>query len=413
MAIKSILFDASFIIPNVGKSLRYGIFRVEKAWLDYLVSRKDLSIYFSFRREGKVSILGPEHTEHVSAILDDPSSLRLGALERLVWKLGRPRRAVKLEVRRRARATVAESSEDLSRIVRSLMPGGGWFLSFSMDPGADAFLRNIQLGGLKTAIMLHDTIPLDHPEVCAGDLDKMLERIIRHQAQSGDLLLCNSADTAESFNLHARRLKGGDPLARPVIAHLGLHKAPSHIQGSLPQPLKANEPFFLILGTIEPRKNHLFLLNVWQRMMAQNRAAVPRLVIAGRWGWKVDDIRRQLEAFAQAHPEAMTILESPDDATVAALLAETRGMLMPSIAEGFGLPVLEALREGIPVIANDLAVYREIAGDAPDLCSTDDPEGWARLIESYARQKVRVQPPHIPTWDEHFEIVMAAMSRAA
>jgi glycosyltransferase involved in cell wall biosynthesis len=85
-------------------------------------------------------------------------------------------------------------------------------------------------------------------------------------------------------------------------------------------------------------------------------------------------------------------------------------MLMPSFAEGFGLPVIEALRCGTPVIATDLAVYREVVGDIPDYLPADGVDAWTAMIARYSsdeggrqRQLKALQHYHAPEWSDHFE----------
>jgi glycosyltransferase involved in cell wall biosynthesis len=86
---------------------------------------------------------------------------------------------------------------------------------------------------------------------------------------------------------------------------------------------------------------------------------------------------------------------------------------MPSFAEGFGLPVVEALAAGVPVIASDLPAFRELAGDIPEYADPLDGARWLELVREYARpdsarraaQLERIRGFRAPTWKEHFAIV--------
>ncbi len=94
------------------------------------------------------------------------------------------------------------------------------------------------------------------------------------------------------------------------------------------------------------------------------------------------------------------------------LLDGARAMLMPSRAEGFGLPLIEALQLGVPVIASDLPVFREIAGDIPTYVDPQDRSAWAETIADYSangaerrRQLDAISSYRAPTWSEHFALV--------
>jgi hypothetical protein len=101
-----------------------------------------------------------------------------------------------------------------------------------------------------------------------------------------------------------------------------------------------------------------------------------------------------------------------DDAALATLLRGARALLMPSFAEGYGMPVVEAMRLGVPVIASDLPVFREIAGVIPTYLSPLDGSGWERMVLDYAgasatrdRQLAALHGYRAPDWASHFAAV--------
>ncbi len=102
------------------------------------------------------------------------------------------------------------------------------------------------------------------------------------------------------------------------------------------------------------------------------------------------------------------------DQQLANLVAGARALLMPSFAEGFGLPVAEALQLGTPVIASDLLVYREFAGDIPTYLEAGDERGWEEAIVGFAgdsverqRQCAAVKNYRAPDWQSHFRAIDA------
>jgi glycosyltransferase involved in cell wall biosynthesis len=177
------------------------------------------------------------------------------------------------------------------------------------------------------------------------------------------------------------------------------------------------EPYFVILGTIEARKNHWLLLQVWRRLIERFGAATPRLVIIGRRGWECENVLDMLERCA---PLDGIVIERGNcsDHDVAVYLQHAQALLMPSFAEGYGLPVVEALSAGLPVIASDLAIFHEIAGETPDYVDPLDGTRWAELIVQYAaggglrnEQLQRLARYRAATWREHFDIVDALVRR--
>lgn len=167
-----------------------------------------------------------------------------------------------------------------------------------------------------------------------------------------------------------------------------------------------------MLGTIEPRKNHWFILHVWRRLIEQLGSAAPKLVVIGRRGWECENVIDMLERCANLRG---TVIEEADcsDERLHAWLQHARALLFPSFVEGYGMPLVEALGLGVPVLASNLDVFREIAAEIPDYLDPLDGPGWAAGILNYARhdspertaQLARIGHFREPTWGDHFERV--------
>jgi glycosyltransferase involved in cell wall biosynthesis len=132
-----------------------------------------------------------------------------------------------------------------------------------------------------------------------------------------------------------------------------------------PPPLDGS-PFILMVGTLEPRKGHELLLR------AAAAAELPGLgiVFAGPTEGREAELRTLAEGLGLA--DRLTILGRVDDAVLAGLYAQAALLCLPSLGEGFGLPVLEAMAAGLPVVASDLPAIREVAGEAAVLVATGD-----------------------------------------
>jgi glycosyltransferase involved in cell wall biosynthesis len=166
-----------------------------------------------------------------------------------------------------------------------------------------------------------------------------------------------------------------------------------------------------VLGTIEPRKNHLLLLNLWTRLAAATPAA-PRLLVIGARGWENEQVVDMLE---RSHRLRGLVEEHNglSDAQVGAFLHQARALLLPSFAEGFGLPLAEALASGVPAICSDIPVFREVGRDTPDYIDPLDLHAWRDAVLDYchpdsprrAAQLQRLAQWRAPRWADHFTAV--------
>ena len=178
-------------------------------------------------------------------------------------------------------------------------------------------------------------------------------------------------------------------------------------------------PYFVCVGTIEPRKNHLLLLNIWRRIAAEGGANMPRLLLVGRRGWENEQVVDMLERC----PALVGCVEEhgrPSDREMRRLVAGARALLMPSFAEGYGMPVAEALALGVPVICSDIPAHRETGGAVPDYLDPLDAIGWMRAIRAYAAdgperraQLARMPAWSPPTWRENIDMVVAMAEKIA
>lgn len=164
-----------------------------------------------------------------------------------------------------------------------------------------------------------------------------------------------------------------------------------------------NSTAFLMVGTVEPRKGHAQVLEAFSELW---RAGVDeKLVIVGGRGWGVDGLVTELAA----HPELgrrLFWLDAADDHALDLLYRRADCLLSASRGEGFGLPIVEAARHGVPLLLRDISVFREIAGDhASWFPDSMDPQVVLRAIKAWCTAKSAGQLPQsaaIPvlTWQQ-------------
>jgi glycosyltransferase involved in cell wall biosynthesis len=271
------------------------------------------------------------------------------------------------------------------------------------SPGLGRWLRR---SGPKAVFMVHDLIPLTHPEYCrAGESVRHAARM-KQMLRMGVGLIANSFATRDELLAFAK--VHGIPVPPLVVAPLAAPDLPLMRRDAAP----LREPFFLIVGTIEPRKNHLLLLNVWRRLVSELGEHTPHLVIIGQRGWECENVVDLLERCAPLRG-VVHELGRCSDSELTQYLLHARALLFPSFTEGFGLPLVEALRLGTPAISSPLPVFYEIAGDVPDYVDPLDGPAWGQAIRDYAsaehpRRSAQLERLHSfrgPTWNDHFKKV--------
>ncbi|MBP1843464.1 glycosyltransferase involved in cell wall biosynthesis [Rhizobium petrolearium] len=255
----------------------------------------------------------------------------------------------------------------------------------------------LQEPGRKGIFYVHDLIPLSHPEYVRPHEPRRhrhrMETVLNHAA----LVLCNSQLTARDLYTFAQE----ENLRLPSIAVLppGVEESFMNAPQDVPRPLT---PYFVVVGTIEPRKNHMLLLHLWQYLAERDGSRAPRLVIVGKRGWENSQILAMLER-CRALPGLVIEVPGLGDAALARLLGGAAALLSPSFVEGYGMPVTEALALHIPVIASNIPSHREAAGNGAILLDPLDGRSWRAAIDAVVASPRRLSTPSaIHRWETHF-----------
>ena len=269
--------------------------------------------------------------------------------------------------------------------------------------------------GAKTACFVHDLIPIEYPEYFGRGWEKRYQRLSSALAKHFDAVIANSEATAHALRTHVRAAPASASPARAVrVASPGVRafprpRATRGVPGTKIQ-VGPHTPYFVVLGTIEPRKNHLLLLNLWTRLAATQ--SPPRLLVIGARGWENEQVldmlerSRRLRGLVEEH-NGLT------DVEIGALLHHARALLVPSIAEGFGLPLAEALASGVPALCSDIPSFREVGRNVPEYLDPLEVKAWEHAVSDYARpdsarraaQMQRLSGWRRPRWRDHFTAV--------
>jgi glycosyltransferase involved in cell wall biosynthesis len=391
---RHIVFDLSRLLWRAERLAPTGIDRVELAYARHLIgnARDRLSFVGWWGRFG----LLPNH--HATAFVESLDALWSGSYidgelrnrtAAMAWML---RRHLLL---RGEQSLYSQVEPDRDRLVYLLVSH-----HHLHRPGTIARFK--ERTGARFVIFVHDLIPIEFPEHVRRKQPERHHRRMDTVARLADAVIVNSADTGVALRRYFAARDWTIPVA---VAPLGidLGTAPGvHASGS-------ERPYFVYIATVEPRKNHRLLVKVWQRLVTRLGAEAPRLILIGRRGWKnkaiLGSIRRSplLQSVVEEHTRL-------PDAAVARLLVGACASLYPSFAEGFGLPVAEALALGVPVLCSDLPALREVGREVPEYLHPDDVPGWEQAILDYARkgslrrqaQLTRLAAWRAPSWEEHF-----------
>jgi len=291
-------------------------------------------------------------------------------------------------VRRALEWTVRHGLDPAASAARSL-PANARYINAShfglSVPGAFRWLASRP--DVKPIFFIHDMLPFETPEYFRA------VEFARHQIRMQNLALHGAGAIVSTEIVKAALQAHLTTLGRrdlPILT-APLPVAPIFFERSPPDEELASRPFFIQCGTIEPRKNHLMILHIWRELVARHGREAPKLLLIGVRGWENENILDLLDRSMSLRDHVLEISGLPTP-VLRRLMGSARALLMPSFAEGFGLPLAEANAAGARVIASDIPVFHEIAGNSFLPLSPIDGKGWLRAVEDYAGNYAAPRP---------------------
>jgi glycosyltransferase involved in cell wall biosynthesis/ADP-heptose:LPS heptosyltransferase len=251
--------------------------------------------------------------------------------------------------------------------------------------------------GLNVQFVVYDLLPITHPWAFDSNAQTVFPAWLQ-AASNFDALIGISEDVAEQ----ARQWLRFNGLSRIVPLRIGHFHLGADVQSSVPTQgvdeeqrrmldAASRRPTFLMVGTLEPRKGHALALSAMEQLWDAGCDA--NLLIIGKNGWGMADLSRRL----LEHPRRGANLfwcESGSDEFLEAAYAASSALLAASEGEGFGLPLVEAARHELAIIARDLAVFREVAGDhAAYFPQTADASSVAAFLKEWLTRFERGMHP--------------------
>jgi alpha-1,2-rhamnosyltransferase len=256
-----------------------------------------------------------------------------------------------------------------------VIPGSSWWrldLKLAID--------EVKQQGGRLVVLIHDLIPILHSRFFKDERVNTFRNNLNFICMHVDLLIANSQTTKKAI---VEYIVAGKLPKPPALAHfqlgadLDLANKADPIRAELRYFFNNGDVPFLSVGTIEPRKNYDFLLDSFEYVWRKYPEA--RLCIVGRYGWKAEAFLQRMQSHLQ-WKRNLVWFDDLSDSELAYCYQNTASLIFPSFIEGFGLPLVEALKYGCPVIASDIEIFREIGREYCIYFSLDNSKHLAETV---------------------------------
>lgn len=238
---------------------------------------------------------------------------------------------------------------------------------------------------LRRFLTVYDLIALLHPELFESNVVTLIREVLATLTPS-DWVLCISEATRRDLLAYRPDL---DP-ARVLVTYLAAaeHFRPEPREDQWPLLKRKynlpDEPYALTLSTLEPRKNIAQVIRCYARLVAERQVGDMRLVMVGTKGWKMESIFQELEKLGSVSDRVVVTGFVPDE-DLAPIYSHASMFVYPSLLEGFGLPPLEAMQCGVPVITSNTSSLPEVVGDAGIMVSPTDADALCQAMANLFR----------------------------
>jgi glycosyltransferase involved in cell wall biosynthesis len=237
--------------------------------------------------------------------------------------------------------------------------------------------RDLKLLGVHLAFVVYDLLPVRAPQYFFPGAFDTYSRWLNVVAEADTLL---SISRSVQDELHGWLIENRPNSALPRLGWFHLGAELDGINPSRSRPKSATQHRFLMVGTLEPRKRHAQVLDAFELLWEKGLEV--ELHIVGRRGWLVDELVERLTQH-QRSGQQLVWREDASDEELADGYATSSALISASAGEGFGLPLIEAARYGLPIITRDLPVFREILGENAFYFSGNDAHDLAQALEQW------------------------------
>ena len=237
---------------------------------------------------------------------------------------------------------------------------------YVVEASRHGMYQRIMASGTRVYFVVYDLLPVLMPQFFKANTHKSFEQWLR-VVGCGDGVVCISKAVADDF---VQWFKAKDVVLPPCFLvdffHLGADIAASEPTRGIPEDsgkvlsILSINTSFLMVGTVEPRKGHAQTLAAFEQLWAESHKV--NLIIVGKQGWEIEALAERLHNHSELDKHLFW-LEGASDEYLERLYAASNCLIAASEGEGFGLPLIEAAQHKLPIIARDIPVFREVAGD--------------------------------------------------
>ena len=270
------------------------------------------------------------------------------------------------------------------------------------------FLKRLSSQGVRLAVQIYDIIPITHPQYCHKLTSFKFIDYLAAYIENAELIISNANATIKDIR---KITEGTETKFSSAVVKLGSdfsqkNNVPDEeVRKRSPRTAAVldGNPYVLMVGTLEPRKNHAFVLDAFDKALLDEGI---NLVFVGRYGWNTESLVSRIEK----HPlynKQLFMIENAADYEVQALYRNAFMVAFASFNEGFGLPIIESFNHGVPVLASDIPVLRETGGEYAEYFSLDNVDDFIQKVKYYADNrdeyedmKKRISGFHHTSWDE-------------
>ena len=287
----------------------------------------------------------------------------------------------------------AGRSRNLKRGDKYLILGAFW-----VSPSYERILIGLREKGVSVGVYIYDLIPITNRNFVTEDLAIAFKRGAGELLCIADFILTISEYVAVEVRKFMQAQLGVEAPVRAVTLAQeldDLRNDESDVRMIIQDA--AVDPFVLCVGTIETRKNHQYLINLWRELIAERGAEAPNLVLVGRWGWRIQDLKEQLTETNHLDGKVI-VFDSINDPELSFLYKNCMFTMFPSFAEGWGLPVGESLAYGKPCIASNTTSIPEVGGDLVRYIDPYDLSSGRREL-----RRVLDEPGDLDAWTKRIE----------
>jgi len=246
--------------------------------------------------------------------------------------------------------------------------------------------ERLQQEGMAIVSVIYDLIPLTHPQFCDGPLVQVFDRWFDWIANTADGFIAISSTIRDEVRDEVQQRLGKERVVSRWFDffHLGSEldqiDPNQSVRPVVEKLFTSGRAIYLMVSTIEPRKNHAYLLDAFEHLWRDGSDVV--LCFIGRIGWKNERLIERVKN----HPELkrrLFMFNDLSDVELEYCYSHAKALVFPSFVEGFGLPLVEAMQRGLPVMASDIPVFHEIGGEFISYFDLHQPESLSRQVRQY------------------------------